>query len=67
VYEASAILIHGYWGTRHTKVARRTVRGRKRAYRTARWLAIRACFRYPAWMYNVGIAYRISSKDTACN
>ena len=58
-YVAEAIVSTGYWADNHYVVASKNVAGFLAAYKTARWMALKAQFRYPAWLYDCGIHYGV--------
>ena len=64
LYLVETILIHGYWGHKRTVVYSRHIIGAKSAYLEARWLALKADFRYPNWLYNCGVHYGIKEIDS---
>jgi hypothetical protein len=59
LWQADAIIVHGYWGTRQDVVASKQVEGKRQAYMTARWLALKAQWLRPMWLFNCGINYGI--------
>lgn len=58
-YQADAIVIYGYWGHLSKVVASKTVEGYVNAYKTARWLALKAQFLRPTLLTNCGISYGV--------
>lgn len=59
-YVAEAITISGYWGNRYKVVASKRVKGRRNAYIESRWLALKAQWKRPAWLFDCGILYSIT-------
>lgn len=58
-YQANAIVIYGYWGHLSKVVASKTVEGYVNAYKTSRWLALKAQWKRPTWLTDCGISYGI--------
>jgi hypothetical protein len=58
-YIAEAVIVRGRFGQNSCVYARRRVVGLRNAYMAARWLGLLADWRYPAWLYAVGIHYRV--------
>lgn len=59
VWHAAAIIVWGYWGNKVKIVATKDVEGLREAYMTSRWLALKAQWRYPTWLYNCSIHYGV--------
>jgi hypothetical protein len=59
IFQADAIVIHGWCGIYHDVVASKQVEGKKNAYITARWLALKAQWKRPEWFFNCGISYGV--------
>jgi hypothetical protein len=59
LWVAEAIVVFGYWGTPRRVVAAKEVRGYQQAYRTARWLALKADWLRPEWLFHCGIMYGV--------
>jgi hypothetical protein len=58
-YRAEAIVIYGYWGHKSAVVASKPIKGYLNAYKTARWLALKAQWFRPSWLTDCGISYRV--------
>lgn len=56
---AEAIVAYGYWGNKYRVVASKKVAGLRQAYITARWLALKAQWLRPAWLFSCGINYGV--------
>lgn len=56
---SEAIISTGYWGQRRCVVESREVSGFRNAYITARWLALKAQWKRPAWLFACGIHYGV--------
>lgn len=61
-FYARAIITTGYWGNKRHIVAEEEVQGQLLAYKTARWLALKAQWRYPEWLYRCGIHYGVQPR-----
>jgi hypothetical protein len=61
IFEASAIVVSGSLGTHLDIVASKRVEGKKNAYITARWLALKAQWKRPSWLFDCGICYRVKA------
>jgi hypothetical protein len=58
-YDAHAIVVYGYWGHKHKIVSTKRVTGIINAYKTARWLALKAQFYRPSFLFDCGINYAV--------
>lgn len=58
-FQADAIITYGYWGDKFKVVASKVVEGKKNAYMTARWLALKAQWKRPTWLNDCGISYGV--------
>ena len=58
-FYAEAIISYGYWGNKYRVVASKTVSGYRQAYKTARWLALKAQWYRPTPLFSCGIHYGI--------
>jgi hypothetical protein len=58
-YFAEAIMVWGVFGHRSDVVATKRVKGLRQAYIEARWLALKAQWMRPNWLFNCGINYGV--------
>jgi hypothetical protein len=56
---AEAIITYGYWGHRSKVFSSKIVEGKRQAYITARWLALKAQWRRPTPFFDCGIYYGV--------
>jgi hypothetical protein len=62
-FRAEVIISYGYWGNNTRVVASKEVNGFKNAYETARWLALKAQWFRPSWLFGCGVHYGIVPLD----
>jgi hypothetical protein len=58
-YDAEVILIWGYWGHKSAVIDCKRVVGLQKAYTTVRWMALKADWKNPEWLFTCGIDYRL--------
>jgi nucleoside phosphorylase len=56
-YQCEAIILYGYWGHKEKIVYTKVAIGKINAYKTARWLALKAQFYRPKFFFDCGINY----------
>lgn len=62
-YRSEAIISYGYWGNKYRVVEAKEVSGLRQAYMTARWFALKAQWKRPAWLCSCDIHYGVKPLD----